>query len=777
MQIQKLLHPGMWAIRQLRFGTKLTVLFILAAVPIVSIVIMTLLRGQDDLQLTSTEIQGIQWIEQSAALTRAVQSHRGLTNMVLLGEDTLVARRDAARAELDKSLQALDSSMQAAGPDAPPSWPNLRDRLRQLYRQLDGLPQGKSFSLHSELVEELSRLTFDLAERSNLLYDPDPLTYLLIDATVSRLPAWRDKLGLVRGRGAATLSSPGADVNDTTTMAMLFDALAAETRQMRHAERLLAEKGFRTPSFDAAASAVERLVDDGRKRFRPGMQTGDAERYFVETSSVVETVTAYQREISAAMLGALQARHGELQLKSRLVACSAGLGVLLLTYMMLAFQISFLDDLRQVLRFMENTAEGNLQHVVRFRGRDELSDMSSAMAAMVNNIAFMVATVRSNAALLAGSGDVLVQGNQALSERTEQQASNLEQTSASVQELASTVQANAQAAQASDSSAQEVRETAEQGAAGMKDAIASIEAIAAGARRMDEIVGVIDSLAFQTNILALNAAVEAARAGEAGRGFAVVASEVRTLAQRSAASAKEIRQLITSSSDQVNAGVGLIRTAGERIEAIVGGVRAVAQHMSQISASSAEQSTSLTEITSAIRQLDTLTQRNGSMVEQAVAQANELQDRARLLTESVSVFKLPQGTADEARALVERTLDLHLEAGGRDALLRQINAPDSGLFDRDMYVFALDAEGRYLGFAGNPQRVGQRVQDVAGESGAQLVRAIIAQAEAGPGWVQYVMPHPQTRKPQEKMSYVVKVDDLYVGCGVYKGSLMAPSGG
>jgi len=160
-------------------------------------------------------------------------------------------------------------------------------------------------------------------------------------------------------------------------------------------------------------------------------------------------------------------------------------------------------------------------------------------------------------------------------------------------------------------------------------------------------------------------------------------------------------------------------------------------------------------------------------VEQAVAQANELQDRARMLTESVSVFKLPQGTADEARSLVERALSNQAQAGGREALVRRINAADSGLFDRDMYVFALDAQGRYVGFAGNPARVGQRVQDVAGEAGAALVQAIIDQAEAGPGWVQYTMPHPQTGKPQEKMSYVVKAEGLYVGCGVYKSSMMA----
>ena len=449
------------------------------------------------------------------------------------------------------------------------------------------------------------------------------------------------------------------------------------------------------------------------------------------------------------------------------VLWASSIGLVLLAYFFLAFHSSVAQDLGQVMRATEKMLGGDLRLGLLERSQDELGSLAVAMEKLSSTLSGMVANVRSNAAFVAHSGKSLAAGNRDLSDRTEQQAANLEQTAASVHELSSTVHQNAETAGDSDQQAARVRDVAESGAQSMGRAVSSVEVIQKSAQQMNEIIGVIDSLAFQTNILALNAAVEAARAGEQGRGFAVVANEVRTLAQRSAASSKEIRQLIETSRMQVDTSVSQIRTAGSSIAEIVNGVRGVAANMSLISASSAEQSNGLSEISSAVTQLDQITQRNAQMVERAVVQANQLEHRAAHLSKAVSSFMLQQGTAEEAMVLVDRALE-HRNRSGRDAFVRELTEPARNFHDRDMYVFALDRQGVYRAFGGKPEKVGSRVQDIAGVDGQALLENIVAQAEVEPGWVEYDIANPVTGAIQGKMSYVVKVDGLYVGCGVYK---------
>lgn len=447
-------------------------------------------------------------------------------------------------------------------------------------------------------------------------------------------------------------------------------------------------------------------------------------------------------------------------------------GALAVLYLLVALHLSFMSDLRQVRRLMDEAAAGNLREKIALQGRDELAGVAESMKAMVGSLSGMVASIRSNSALVANAGQSLAAGNRDLSERTEQQAANLEQTTASVADLSSTVQANAQTSQQASGQASHVRDVAEQGAQAMQAAVHSVEAVQSSAQRMNEIIGVIDGLAFQTNILALNAAVEAARAGEAGRGFSVVASEVRSLAQRSSESAKEIRQLIGSSSAQVTASVTQIKAAGQNIAEIVSGIRSVAESMLHISTSSAEQSASLGEIAQAVRQLDALTQRNAGMVERAVTQAETLEQRASNLAQAVVAFRLQQGTADEALALVQRAIDYRPSTTAAN-FLRALTEPQQGFFDRDMYVFALDEAGTYRAFGGNPAKVGTRVQDIPGIDGDRLLQAIVSQARLEPGWVEYDITNPATGAVQTKMSFVQQVDDVFVGCGVYKNLVAA----
>jgi methyl-accepting chemotaxis protein len=444
-----------------------------------------------------------------------------------------------------------------------------------------------------------------------------------------------------------------------------------------------------------------------------------------------------------------------------------GAVLLLQLYLAASFYLSFKSDMNQLLQIMERTAAGNLREKINVNGKDEMAVLAGKLQLLVGNLSAMVASISSNSALVAHAGRSLAFGNRELADRTEQQAANLEQTSASIQELSSTVQENVQANRDASVQAARVRDIADTGAQTMSVAVQSVEAIQSSAQRMNEIIGVIDGLAFQTNILALNAAVEAARAGEAGRGFAVVASEVRSLAQRSADSAKEIRQLISSSSKLVSTSVTQIRTAGTNISEIATGIRSVADSMSQISNSSAEQSTSLTEISSAVRQLDEITQRNGQMVERAVSQTQGLEERASTLASAVSAFELQQGTADEAMALLEKAL-AYRQQTTREGFLRGLTETHMGFFDRDMYVFVIDANGTYLAFGGNKSKVGTRVQDIPGMNGQDMVNAIVTQASREPGWVEYDITNPTTGTVQAKMSFVQQVDNVFVGCGIYK---------
>jgi len=387
---------------------------------------------------------------------------------------------------------------------------------------------------------------------------------------------------------------------------------------------------------------------------------------------------------------------------------------------------------------------------------------------MCASLSNRVAQIRNSASILAMAGEELASGTRRLDERTQAQARQLASAADQVQELGGRVQDTARNAQAAHQVSTRVREAAESGAALMQEAVERVRRIESSSREMGEIIAVIDSIAFQTNILALNAAVEAARAGEQGRGFAVVASEVRALAQRSAASAAQVKQLIAQSAEQVDQGARRIEALGQTLGDIVGGVRELTGRVGEMADTSAAQAQGLASLAQAVQGANDLTQKNAEMVADSARAARELGERTEELSAAAQTLRLRQGSADEARSLVEKAAAMVKRSGVRDAVPRLVDR-SGGFFDRDMYIFIFNRQGVFTAFGPNPSLHGGHLRQVQGLQWERLLRDGFERVDQGGGWVGYQTVNPVTGVVNEKVSYVLPLPgDLLVGCGVYK---------
>lgn len=413
----------------------------------------------------------------------------------------------------------------------------------------------------------------------------------------------------------------------------LTDIVAARTAYNGIRDTVLTTR--ENGNADSAAAMIDRELDPARKEYLSRLQ---------------KFVDAQHKAIDDAALDiAANYRSGR-----NLLATFGALAILLGALSAWRLTAGIVQPLHAAVSVAQRVAQGDLSSSIEVKSRDETGQLLQSIKEMIFSLRDTVSRVRNGTESIVTASRQIAAGNQDLSSRTEEQAASLEQTAASMEQLTSTVRQNADNARQANQLAENAASVAVGGGQMVAEVVATMALIKGSSHQINDIIGVIDGIAFQTNILALNAAVEAARAGEQGRGFAVVAAEVRNLAQRSAVAAKDIKVLIGASVDTVDAGSKQVDAAGAAMNEIVASVRRVVDIMAEIAAASEQQSSGIEQVNQAVGQMDQATQQNAALVEQAAAAAHSLQEQAGELLQAVSIFRLAEEAGHTYSSMLEK---------------------------------------------------------------------------------------------------------------------------
>ena len=456
----------------------------------------------------------------------------------------------------------------------------------------------------------------------------------------------------VRRAEAMYVMSDSPEVQDTQVKRAQVSKLTADAAWSRYLKtvdtdeerKLAADIQAAKDRFYADDSRLLAInhSDSGARDKLMALYTGDSRADFEAMNTAIKRDMAFQTKGGDGAYKDSQDTYAQARMAIiGLLAAAVTLGAVLAW----VISRSITRPIAAALGVAETVAAGNLTSTVESTSSDEAGQLLRALKRMNESLVGIVSEVRNTSDSIATGSSQIAVGNADLSQRTEEQASNLQQTAASMEQLTATVKQNADTARAATQIASSASAAAAEGGRVVGQVVSTMEAITQSSRKIVDIIGVIDGIAFQTNILALNAAVEAARAGEQGRGFAVVASEVRSLAQRSAEAAKEIKSLIGASVDKVESGSRLVDEAGQSMSNIVTQVTRVNDLIGEISSASMEQSTGIGQIGDAVSQLDQVTQQNAALVEESAAAAESLKVQAAQLAQLVSAFKLSEERA------------------------------------------------------------------------------------------------------------------------------------
>jgi methyl-accepting chemotaxis protein len=759
------LKPGVALMQRLRMPVKLATMAFLLGLPLVVMTYFQMSTLSAEYSTARGELLGAQAVDLASEVFTDVQQ---------MGAPP---QSSAARSERLQHLQSDVASLDAWIAQHPQqSWTQEWATQQGLLQAVQSPPanpaaERQAQAAASKGMRELIRL---IGESSSLVLDPLVDTYFLQDILTQHALVWIESanttLALLatppeqaadRDRWSASLVDM-AGVLDNQVEAVTYnlaamqrspnkeqpkgtqEALEASTAFARQVRTLATTKDAAPASQAAAQAAGVQLLEAGRQ---------------------------FRKNASEQLIGRLQTRQDMAFWQASALGTLAGVGLLLVAYLMLCFSVATMRSIRALNSAISEGTRGNLAVHVEVPGSDELAEISKEFENMLNVLSTLVADVRSASSMVTHVGAQLVEDGHSLSERTQSQAVSLEEATTNVGQVSDTVARNSEAAQEVSLMTKSLHAEAGNASSLMGKTVSGMSALQATSTRMREIIGTIDGIAFQTNLLALNAAVEAARAGDQGKGFAVVAAEVRSLARRSQGAAAEVRNLIAESAARVTETVKEIEAVSGLMTSLVTGISEIAYNVEAMADGSTKQSIALTEVVQAVGDLDRVTVENSGLVDRTSHRSNRLMQRSRQLEDAVTYIQLRQGTADEALQLANRAHAL-LESAGFDEAFKVFHDKDGGYVDRDLYVFVFDRRGVYRVMGADINRVGTSLFDAPGVDAQQLLDDAWHRCSQGGGWVEYNITNPATGDVRGKSSYVLPVtDDLLVGCGAYRSAL------
>ena len=645
--LKLLFQPGVALMRELNFPKKFLVVSLFLLLPLLLARYFLSSEIDSQIEFAQQERRGLKQIQPFLTLLPLLQRHRALANGVLSGDASFKADLQKTQAAIDQLFLALDKPNEVALADrfATTEVAALRQNSAAL-RSIDaGIGASRAFSSRSALIANLLSVIRTISIESGLVSDPSGFSFQILALLGDKLPHLAENMARAGGLsiGLAVKKTMNADERSRLTVLSLLGnhELSAVKGLLASISKNSSQASASLAGSNAAMQSVESFTQYIEKSFLNALTIKEsAQDIFAAKVKVTDQLSNVALSGLTSVDTLLQQRIEAVTRKMVWRDCAGLLSIAMAAYLLGSLFWATKSSVGFLHKTVSHITDGDLTSNIEPRGSDEIADLMGRLKTMQASLAKMVRDVNESAEMVFLASSQIVNGTENLADRTRGQSSNLEQASAKMGTLTLSVAQNAQGAQDANDLAQGAERIALEGRTSMHSVAQTMSDIARSAKEIESIIGVIDGIAFQTNILALNAAVEAARAGEQGRGFAVVASEVRHLAHRVTASAKEIKDLVNGTTGKVEMGARLVETTTETIQESTISIQRVAQINREIASASTDQRLGIDLVNQAVIQMDESNLQNASLVEQTNAAAASLRDQADALVRTVGRFKL-----------------------------------------------------------------------------------------------------------------------------------------